>query len=366
MSPVLRRAEAADMSLAGLIESCVEDGIITADQGAAVLVRASERTVGVSRPAAHDPRVATEALGYLGGVVVAVSTILIANLYWGELPTSARVAVLGGAAVSMLVGGLAVPQRLGGPGVRLRSVLWLAATAACAGFFALVGDEALDLAGSDTAVLTAVATTAVAATLWWRHPHLTQQVATFSAAMTAAATVTADQTASDSAPGFAAWVVAAGWFAAGWSGRLSSARAASCLAGAAAVVATLMTVPSIPGLGLAVATLVAMVALAVVRADLALLAVSAAGTVLVLPAVVNEWFDGAAAAPYALLVVGLVLVALSLWTARRASARHLRDYHEEPAPWPRERAPRSGNPGRPASLVPSVRATARRRSREHG
>lgn len=309
-------------ALVHLVEACVADEVITAEQGAELVARAAEQGLIRDRGPARGAGVATEALGYVGGVVVVVSAILIANLYWGELSATVRVAVLGATALMLLAGGLAVPERSGGVGIRLRSALWLAATAASSGFLGVLGSEALELADSDTAVLTAVGTTSVAAVLWWRHRHLVQQVAAWIAAMATAATVTADRVTSDLAPGFAAWLVAAAWFATAWSGRLSPRPAAVPLSAAAAIVAAMTTTTTDWGVRLGLVTVTVPLALAVRAADLALLTVGAVGTFVVLPAAATAWFPDSAAAPFGLLCVGLLLVGIALWTARRRSARH--------------------------------------------
>src|SRR5918994_1299275 len=92
--------------LPALLDSCVGEGVLTAEQATQILARsrATERTA----PAPAGKALAAEALGYLGGVVVVVSTILIANLYWGDLSTAARLTVVAAAAAALFGGGLAV------------------------------------------------------------------------------------------------------------------------------------------------------------------------------------------------------------------------------------------------------------------
>lgn len=303
--------------LPALLDSCVSEGVLTADQATQILARS--RATERPGPATAGKALAAEALGYLGGVVVVVSTILIANLYWSGLSTAGRLTVVAAAAAALLGGGLAVPRRLGDVGVRLRSVLWLTGTVAAAGFLALLGADALDLSGADTAVLTTTGTAAVGAVLWWAHRHLVQQVVTVVALMAAASATIANTVTSDAVPGLGAWLVALSWFVLGWTGLLGPRRAVLDLAAAAAIVATLMTLPTDWGFVLSLGTVATVIGLAVLLTDLVLLAVGAVGTLIVLPAAAGEWFPDSAAVPFVLLGGGLFLVAIAIVTARRRS-----------------------------------------------
>jgi hypothetical protein len=70
-----------------------------------------------------------------------------------------------------------------------------------------------------------------------------------------------------------------------------------------------------PVLGLA--TVVALVVAAVLRRELGVLGVASVGTLIVLPISVNRYFPGALSAALALVVGGLVLVAVAVYAARR-------------------------------------------------
>jgi len=311
-------APAEGMPLSALLEIWVADGVITPEQGARIAARGD-----IAVLLGHEPRrrasrsLATEALGYLGGVVVVVSTILIANLYWDDLSLGSRLALMAVAAAGLFAGGLAVPRRLDEIGDRLRSVLWLASTISIAGFLAILGADALDLSGADTAVLTTTGTATAAAALWWAHHHFVQQIATMVALMVTAAAAIADFVEPDYLPGVGAWLVGIAWLALGLRGTLTPRRPVLALSAAAAIVGAMATVPTDWGFVLALATVAGVVALAVQRADLLLLSIGAVGTLVLLPAAVNEWFPGSAAVPFVLLGVGLLLVAVALWTARR-------------------------------------------------
>jgi hypothetical protein len=72
-----------------------------------------------ARAAPRGRSLVTEAVGYLGGVIVVVALGLITGQFWPSLPTSTRLALAGGVTVVLLAAGWAVPGRSGGPGRRL-------------------------------------------------------------------------------------------------------------------------------------------------------------------------------------------------------------------------------------------------------
>ena len=309
-------------SLATLLESCVADGILSQDQAGQILARAERGDYApTGRTARAGTGLALEALGYVGGVVVLVSAILIANLYWSDLSIESRIAIVGATAAVLLAGGFAVPRRLDDVGRRLRSVLWLTATAAFTGFVGMVGTELLDLSGDDAALMTTSGAAALAIVLWAVHRHLVQQVVAAVALMATAAAVAAKIDAPDAVPALGAWVVALAWFLLGWTDRLAPRRVVLDLSAAAAVAVSLMTLPVEWGYWLAIGTVAAVVVIAVVRADLVLLAIGSAGTLIVVPLAVGEWFPDSSAVPFVLLAAGLALVGVAVWTARRRSGR---------------------------------------------
>jgi hypothetical protein len=308
--------------LSSLVEQWVAAGVVSAEQARRmtsyddVLV-----TLDGPPPDAHRRRpstVAMEALGYIGGVVVLVSSILIMNLYWSDLSDGVRATVVALASAALLGAGFATSVQRGDVGVRLRSVLWLAATGAFAGFLALLTADILDLDEADAAALASAGTAAGAAALWWLHRHLPQQMATMVALMVTAGSLVNDVAPShDSLPGLGAWTVAATWLLLGWGGLLRPRLVVLPLGAAAMVVSASMTLPTNAGFVLAIGTVAFVVALAVLQSDLLLLAVGAMGTLMVLPAAATEWFPDSDAVPFVLLAMGLLLVLAAVWTARR-------------------------------------------------
>lgn len=306
--------------LTSLLETWVTAELITPEQADRILV-GGEVTVRTPAPEPERRRerssLVVEALGYLGGVIILVASLLIGSLYWDQVNSTARLLVLGGVAGVLLVAGFAVPERLEEMGLRLRSVLLLLSTGVVAGFLGLLGADALDLPDQDVFLLISAGVAAYAVGLWLGCRSLVQQMAMMVGLMLTAAALTNELDVNDGLPGFAVWGVALIWVLLGWGGVLEPRRLVMVLGAAGMFVGAMTTIPTNAGNVLALVTAAAIVATAVLLRDLLLLAVGAVGTLVVLPAVITEWFPGRLAAPIAMLAVGAVLVGAALFVARR-------------------------------------------------
>jgi hypothetical protein len=120
----------ADM--ARLLDHWAEADIITDDQ--ADRIRAD--AVGQANPpyqrwvrgdgrstSSRAGSLVAEAMGYLGGVIVAVGLGLVVGRFWPDLSTTVRVGLTAVVASLLLVAGVAVTDRLSAAAGRLRSVL---------------------------------------------------------------------------------------------------------------------------------------------------------------------------------------------------------------------------------------------------
>jgi hypothetical protein len=113
------------------------------------------------------------------------------------------------------------------------------------------------------------------------------------------------------------WTVGTLWCVAGAVSLIPPGRAALVLGAVAAVVGSVWIGAETWGTAIALTTVVALVATAVRARDLVLLAVASLGTLVVLPELVVRYFPGVLSAALTLVVVGLVLVGLAVFTARR-------------------------------------------------
>lgn len=321
------------LPLAKLVDDWVAEGIISPDQADRIRARGevSRGPEPERREHAERSSLAVEALGYLGGVIVVVATMLIAAWYWTDITTAGRLVIVGVAAAALLAVGFAVPDRIGDVGVRLRSILWLASTVAVAGFLGILGSELLDLGGNDVALLTTAGTATFATALWTLRRAFVQQATMMVALMATSAAAIADFVTTDSLPGLGAWGVAGVWVLLGWGGILGPRRVVVDLGAVAILFGAVLTMSYDSGIVLAMATAAAVVFAAVLFRDLVLLAVGTVGSLVILPAPITRWFPDSLAAPFALLVVGALLVGAAVWIARRRVrrpkvGRTVRDY----------------------------------------
>ncbi|MGZ4608976.1 MAG: DUF2157 domain-containing protein [Actinomycetes bacterium] len=331
----------APPALPELLDRWVSRGLISRDQ--ADRIRDEERvsmdghvpvvTVAEPAPAAATSMV-VEALGYLGGVLVVIAAGLLTARYWDGMPLALRLSLISVTAAVLLIAGAAVPERLGSVGVRLRAVLWLLSAVACATFLALLGGDGFDWRGEDVALLAGAGTSVYAGLLWWWNHNPAQELALF-VALSVTAAAACSQLGDSGLPGLGVWGVGVTWLALTWGGLLSPRRTSYVLGSVGALFGAEITMEAGWGLGFALVTVAALVALAVLFRDLLLLAVGAIGALQVIPQAVSEWFPGALAAPLALLAVGVLLIAAAVRTARRREARPHgtpeRDYTRGPA-----------------------------------
>lgn len=162
-------------ALAEVLDRAVQAGILSAEQAEAVL--AAERARGAPQGVPGRRLPVTEALGYLGGLLVLSGAVTPAAQYWLDLSTAARLALL--AAVALVT--WLVSARIADPAapalLRLRGALWFASSMAVAGFAA---EFAWDVGQADDvgiAISAGVAGAAHAALLWQLRDRPAQHLA---------------------------------------------------------------------------------------------------------------------------------------------------------------------------------------------
>jgi len=305
--------------LSELLDRWLADAIITPEQAALMTSAATPGTyVDVPR-SGRVPRgsLVVEALGYLGGVIVVTSTMLILSRYWGDLATGWRLTVVGAAAVALLAGGAAVPARLDEVGARLRAVLWLGSTAAAAGFLAVLAVDVLDVSDDHVFLVIASGTAVYASALWLLSRTVAQQLAMMVGFAVTGAALIVQADVSDNTPGVGPWTVGLVWALLGWGGLLAPRRFALTAGSVMAIFGAMLTAGSDAGTVLTLVTVIAVIGVAIVIRDLLLLGVGTFGLLGNLPAALTRWFPDSLAAPYALLVVGVLLVLVTVRIARR-------------------------------------------------
>ena len=316
---------AAQGDVSAAIERWLADAIITAEQATQMRADLPEPAPpdgahgGPPAPIPRTSRAAlvTEALGYLGGVIIMVALGLVVGNLWDKMSVGVRLGLVGVVTVVLLVGGTLIPSRLGATGVRLRSVLWLASSAALAALLGLGASEWSGWTGNGVLTFAALGTAFYSAVLWWAHRHLLQHVAVFVALLAGVGTAVSMLPDAGALPGLAFWGIAAAWLALAWGGLIPGWQVGTVLRAIGIAVGATTMLDEGWGVVLALAMVTTLIGLALIFRDLYLLGIGAIGTLMVLLPIMDRYFPGALAPALALLCLGILLVVAAVVTTRR-------------------------------------------------
>lgn len=321
--------------LDGVIAHWAASGLVSPEQAAAMRADAGTAPVATEATAQPEPPIrrehvaslVVEALGYLGGVIILVALGLVASRYWTTLPTAARIAITAVTCAAVLAAGAAVPQRLGPPGVRLRSVLWVAATAAWAGLAGLIVSESLGVSDESLGAIVAICTLPFAGLLWYLHRQSLQHVACLAVIVIGTGTAVSLLPGPEQLPGLMVWSVGLAWFVLAWGGIVRPRELGLALGSAVAIIGAMAFSSGEPSAAAAIldlVTLAVFVLASVAFGDFVLLVIAALGTLLSLPQIIQNYFPGALSAALALLAVGCLLIGIAIVIARRRRAGQAR------------------------------------------
>jgi Predicted membrane protein (DUF2157) len=308
------RERLARWTAAGLIDAAQASRI---EEAEAARLRTSEGAAADATARRRLPLV-VEALGYLGAVIAIAAGVVAVQQYWQHIPASAELAFAGGAAVLLLAAG-AVVKTGGEPAfARLRSVLWLLATASTASFTALLAGRFGHMSGTDTALLSSLAWTVCAVPLWWRERSALLHLSMFGGLVALAGTGLARlvPAAAQWEFGLALWVMSVIWGAAAWRRYIAPETAGLAASGAGVLVGASLTMDTAAGEVLALAAVAALLAAGVILRRVLFLGLGAVGVIWVVPHAVSRYLAGSAVAPFAVAAAGLVLSAIAVWLAR--------------------------------------------------
>ncbi len=260
------------------------DGLI--DAGQAGRIEAAEHARASLQPRRRLPLVA-EVLGYLGAILAASAVVVTLRQIWHHVPPAAWIAFTVVLTVGLLVGGAFVRPDGEPAFARLRSVLWLLATAGAAGFVTVLTDSYLHLIPSNIALSAEAAWLILAIPLWWRTRSAVQQVAAFGGAIALMETGL-DRIAphADSLGyGLALWALAVAWGLAVGRGYLMPRTTGLLLSGVGALTGAIIAMESEHAIGqaLALLTVAGLLAIGIAAHRVLLIGIGAVGTLYVIP-----------------------------------------------------------------------------------
>jgi hypothetical protein len=263
-----------------------------------------------------------EALGYLGATLTVVASFVTVGELWPDMPVIEQLGLAAAGAVVLAIASYVVPGAGSGVFARLRSILRLLSTACVAMFAGLFGEQVLHLAEDDTFLLTAVAAAAVACG-WW----LLDKVALQHITMFAALIMTVVAIALAAAPmipswwvGTIVWSCSGAWALLAHRGLVPPRRTGLAVAVVGLVAASPVMNRFALGTLLALGTVAVLLAVGIRARQPWLLASGALETFLTVPQAAEQYLPESVAAPLAVFLVGVVLVGIALWLARRYRA----------------------------------------------
>ena len=318
--------------LSDWVETWEHGGVITAEQAERMKADVAAAQSAQLRHRSHVASLVVEALGYLGAVIIVVALGLIIGEFWDELPVWLTFVGALLLTAGLVIAGMVLPVVRSEAANRLRTVLYVAAVFPFAGAAAIAATEWFDLEDIEVGVAASAAAAVLAAGLWFIERRPLQHVAFYVAALFTVGTTTSLITQPEfvfyyaetpmwvTVSGLAVWAFGLAWFMLSWAEFIKPPELGKIL-GAVAMVAGVMNASQATwGLFLGLATVTALVVLAVLMRDFGLLIVAAIGTLQVLPMLIVELFPGVLAAALALLVVGALLILAAIYIARRRSA----------------------------------------------
>lgn len=310
-----------------LLQSWVARGVVTPEQAA--VMRADLEGSGAASGAPPPPApvrpapagsVLIEALGWLGAAIVVIGLGVLVSGWWEALGAWGRIVLIAAVAALLVGAGFTLPAAAGSAR-RVRVALWLAGALGAAFAAGLLTDQVLAPESDErTGLVAALACAAVSAVLWRAGRHGVQHLATALSLGLAAALLTAwaGPEGLDSLwPGLAAAAVGAAWALLSLLGVVRPPDVGLRIGAALSLVGVLTTLGSDAGRVVAVLVVAAWVGGALLRSDLALLAMASFAALVTVPVLVGEWFPGALSAALALLLVGGLLVGAAVVVARR-------------------------------------------------
>lgn len=257
--------------------------------------------------------VLTEAVGYIGTILVLAGASAYARDHWKDISEGGRLAILvAGTAFFLGIGALVLESTE--PALRrLAAVTWAVSVATFAGSVGMI--NVLLHTGGKTPFLTiATSTAAYAVTLWALHRHGVQQAVAFGASCVALASIV-NFVVTDARAWMMAvplWALGVGWAAAGWRHRIEPWFVAVPLGLLVALIApATISEPSGLRFGLGIATATTLMTLAVIAGFTPGLAMGAVAELAYVIGAVTFYFGDTLGVPASLAITGLLVLSMA-------------------------------------------------------
>jgi len=290
------------------------------------------RATQADRAPRRSPLIA-EAVAYVGVTIAIAAGWLAAEPAWPHWPAGLRLTLLATVTIALAVAGATSPAGRGPAWRRVRGMAWLLSVLGMALFAAGLADWVWHLSDQHIGLVTAGAATAYSLALWARHPSVPQHLALFTSVASLTGVAIAEPRVPPWWPGIGLWLVSAAWLIAGSNGWLRPVTAALPAAGAGMLAGSELVIGAAEsrsqqvliaiGYTLALAAIAGLLGAGIRMSRIGALAVGAAGILYFLPEAASRYLPGSFATPVAVLAAGVLLVALAIRMARRAT-RHPR------------------------------------------
>lgn len=271
---------------------------------------------GVQRP--HRIALLTEAVGYIGAILVLAGISVAIGQRWEDIPNGGRLAILASVTAILLGIGWLIRGSVEPALERLAGVTWAVSVATFAGSIAVV-NRLYDTSDKTSFATTATSSAVYAGVLWLLHRSAIQHVVTFATVLLATASIIAGLVNEPDAWMIAVplWAIGVVWAAAGWQGRTIPRLVAVPLGLLVALIAP-STIEEISGLrfGLGLGTAAAVMALSVATGFTFGLALASIAMFSYVVGAVTFYFGDTLGIPASLAIAGIVILALAAAAAR--------------------------------------------------
>jgi hypothetical protein len=267
---------------------------------------------------AHIGTRIAEALGYVGAALAIVAGVFIAQQFWADLTPWSQTSLLGVVAIALLGAGAAVNGPIGTPTGRLGSFLWVLAAGATAATFSVYASEVANVTDNDMALWVTAPATILAAVLWrLRERALQLMTVTFGIAGVSMAILAQVDDTVVTWGGLLIWALGIAWMLLAYARVLTPLRAALVLGALGALAGPLFMFDDNWALWLGLGTAVALIVIGIGKGITALGGMAVVALFVYIPRIVFEYVGDGLAAVVAMLLVGIVLVAVAVIMATR-------------------------------------------------